>query len=208
MIDFQAVNDYLQQVQPRSEGLFAEMEAYGEEIRFPYIGPLVGRLLAFLTRLIGGRRVFECGSGFGYSALWFAQAVGPGGEIHCTDTSPEHAERARDFLTRAGVWERVRFDVGDARETLKHTPGRFDVILVDIDKKDYPSTLELTVPRLRPGGLLLTDNLLWDGDVLREEPQHEWTPAIREYTRLLFDHPELETVIVPLRDGLAVSRRL
>ncbi|MFQ5843935.1 MAG: O-methyltransferase [Planctomycetota bacterium] len=207
MIDFEAVHDYLGRVQPRSEGLCAEMEAYGREIGFPCVGPLVGRLLAFLTLTIGGRRVFECGSGFGYSALWFARAVGPGGEVHCTDTSRELADRAEEFLGRAGVWDRVRFHVGEARETLRNAPGPFDVILVDIDKKDYPSTLALTVPKLRSGGLLVTDNLLWDGDVLREEPEHEWTAAIHEYTRLLFDHPELETVIVPLRDGVAVSRR-
>ena len=81
------------------------------------------------------------------------------------------------------------------------------MILVDIDKQDYPSTLERTVPKLRPGGLLITDNLLWDGDVLRDAPNHEWTPAIREYTRLLYAHPALETVILPLRDGVGVSRR-
>jgi predicted O-methyltransferase YrrM len=160
-----------------------------------------------LTRMIGARRVFECGSGYGYSALWFAEAVGEHGEIWCTDTSPEHAAKAEEFLSRAGLWDRIRFRIGDANEILAETEGPFDVILVDIDKQDYPSTLERTVPKLRPGGLLITDNLLWDGDVLRETPNHEWTPAIREYTRLLFAHPALETVILPLRDGVGVSRR-
>ena len=207
MIDFQQVNEYLARVQPPSAGGAAEMEAYGLEIGFPFIGPLVGRLLAMLTRMIGARRVFECGSGYGYSALWFADAVGEHGEVWCTDTSSEHAAKAEEFLSRAGVWERIRFRVGDANDILEQTEGPFDVILVDIDKQDYPSTLERTVPKLRPGGLLLTDNLLWDGDVLREAPNHEWTPAIREYTRLLFAHPALETVIVPLRDGVGVSRR-
>ncbi len=207
MIDFEQVNEYLARVQPPSEGVTAEMEAYGLEIGFPFIGPLVGRLLAMLTRMIGARRVFECGSGYGYSALWFADAVGDRGEVWCTDTSTEHAAKAEEFLGRAGLWDRIRFRIGDANEILAETEGPFDVILVDIDKQDYPSTLERTVPKLRPGGLLITDNLLWDGDVLRETPNHEWTPAIREYTRLLFAHPALETVILPLRDGVGVSRR-
>ena len=207
MIDFEQVNEYLARVQPPSEGVTAEMEAYGREIGFPFIGPLVGRLLAMLTRMIGARRVFECGSGYGYSALWFADAVGDQGEVWCTDTSTEHAAKAEEFLGRAGLWDRIRFRIGDANEILAETEGPFDVILVDIDKQDYPSTLERTVPKLRPGGLLITDNLLWDGDVLRETPNHEWTPAIREYTRLLVAHPALETVILPLRDGVGVSRR-
>ncbi|MHC4472110.1 MAG: O-methyltransferase [Planctomycetota bacterium] len=201
------VEEYLARVAPESEGVLAEMEAYGRERKFPFIGPLVGRVLGLLAQTSGAKRVFECGSGYGYSAWWFATAMGPDGEVTLTDGSAENVERARDFLGRAGLAERCRFLEGEAVALLRETPGPFDIILVDIDKEGYPGSLEATVEKLRPGGLLITDNVLWSGEVAKEQPEGSAGRAIQEYNRLLYAHPELDTVILPLRDGVAVCRK-
>jgi len=206
MIVTEEVGRYLSAVAPASEGVLAEMEAYGAERGFPLIGPLVGRMLGLLARSVKAERVFECGSGYGYSAWWFARAVGPKGEVFLTDTSEENLEKARDFLSRDGLEGRCRFLHGDAVERLRESYGTYDVILVDIDKEGYPDSLDVTVPKLRPGGLLITDNVLWSGRVADEEETDAATEAIREYTRRLYADEGLETVILPLRDGVAVSR--
>ena len=207
MIVSESVEEYLAGIAPKSEGVLAEMEAYGRERKFPFIGPLVGRLLWMLARTSGARRVFECGSGYGYSAMWFADAMGSDGEIFLTDGSAENVERARDFLGRAGLADRCRFLEGEAVSLLRETDGPFDIVLVDIDKEGYPGSLDVTVGKLRSGGLLVTDNVLWSGRVAEVEPQSDATRAIQEYNRRIYAHPELDTMILPLRDGVAVCRK-
>ncbi|MEN8148745.1 MAG: O-methyltransferase [Planctomycetota bacterium] len=207
MIVDDSVARYLEEVAPASEGVLAEMEAYGAETEFPLIGPLVGRVLGLLARSIRAERVFECGSGFGYSAWWFAEAVGPKGEVFLTDLSQENLDRAKDFLARGGLDGRCRFLCGDAVEQLTASYGTYDAILVDIDKEGYPDSLAATVPKLRTGGLLITDNVLWGGRVADESETDDATEAIREYTRRLYANEDLSTVILPLRDGVAVSRK-
>lgn len=171
------------------------------------MGPLVGRLLELCVRLVGARRILELGSGFGYSALWLVRGLERGGSLLCVDGSAENAALAAETFRRAGIAERVGFEVADALAVLDRTPGPFDLIFNDIDKEQYPAALPKIVPRLRRGGLLLTDNLLWGGRVATEEPPASSTLAIGEYTRLLYASPELLTVIVPLRDGVGVSLR-
>jgi predicted O-methyltransferase YrrM len=207
VIVVEKVQDYLDHICPPSPDVLAQMERYGHDRGFPLIGPLVGRLLAVLARSISARRVFECGSGFGYSAHWFAEAVGPEGEVFLTDGSEENLDLARSYLGRAGLSDRCRFLPGDAMAGLKATEGPFDVILVDIDKEGYPASLATTVPKLRPGGLLITDNLLWSGRVAEPDPDLESTRAIQEYNLAITAHPALETVILPLRDGVGISRK-
>jgi len=207
MIVSEAVEQYLSNVAPASEGVLAEMEAYGAEREFPLIGPLVGRTLGLLARSVKAERVFECGSGFGYSAWWFAEAVGPKGEVFLTDLSEENLAKAREFLSRGGLDGRCRFLHGDAVGKLAESYGTYDAILVDIDKESYPGSLEVTVPKLRTGGLLITDNVLWSGRVADEAETDATTEAIREYTRRLYANEDLETIILPLRDGVAVSRK-
>ncbi len=208
MIVTHEVVRYLERITPESTGVLGEMEEYGRERRFPLIGRQVGRFLSILARSIGARRVFECGSGYGYSAYWFARAVGAGGEVTLTDGSADNLAKAREFLGRAGFAERCLFREGDALSILAETEGPFDLILVDIDKESYPASLEVTVDKLRSGGLLVTDNVLWDGRVAEEAPEEESTRAIQEYTRRLYEHSHLETSILPLRDGVAISRKL
>jgi len=149
--------------------------------------------------------VLELGSGFGYSALWFASAMGPAGQVVCTDGDPENRALALDFLSRAGLLDRVSYQVGDALSLLRAAAGPFDIVLCDIDKEGYPDALEPCVAALRPGGLLITDNTLWKGKVVGDQPGDEPTEAIRRFNRDLAEHPELTSIILPLRDGLTVA---
>jgi predicted O-methyltransferase YrrM len=201
------INKYLREIQSRRHPILRPMEAYAEKHGFPIIGPIVGRLLYQLTRLIGARRVFELGSGYGYTAVWFAQAVGPRGTVVMTDGDPKNSERAMRYLKRARLASRVRPLVGDALTLLAREPGRFDVILNDIDKWQYPEVFPLARKKLRRGGLLISDNMLWGGDVLRKRGDRN-SRGIQELTRLLFKASDFYTTLLPIRDGVTVSLKL
>ncbi len=203
----QDIEMYLGRAAPASRGVLQEMERLAEERRFPIVGPLVGRLLFLLARAIGGRTVFECGSGFGYSAHWFASALPARGRVHLTDGSADNCRLARDFLGRAGLLERVTIHQGDALEVLRDTAGPFDIVFCDIDKRDYPRVHPLFMPRLRPGGLFVCDNLLWQGKVAGPDDDPD-TRGVRDLTRLLYAEPGLHTVLLPLRDGVGISLRI
>jgi caffeoyl-CoA O-methyltransferase len=185
------------------------MEALGEQRRFPIVGPVVGRHLEVLARGIGARRVFELGSGYGYSALFFARAVGAEGEVHCTELSPENVELARGFLGRAGLWERVTYHREEATSALRRVGGTWDVVYNDIDKDGYPATVDLAYEHLRPGGLFITDNVLWSGRVLPgRDDGAAATRGVIEFTRRLMAHRGFLASINPTRDGVAVAVRL
>lgn len=196
---------YINSLLPAREKVLREMERYAERHDVPIVGPACGRMLYQLARLIKARRVFEMGSAIGYSTLWLAQAVGPKGTVYYTDGNPSNAARARENLRRAGVLSRVRLLVGDALELFKKVPGRFDFIFSDVTKTQYPEVFRLTVPRVREGGLFVTDNVLWSGRAARPaEPNDVDTVAIQEFNRTIYRARNLFTTIVPLRDGLAV----
>lgn len=201
------ISQYLADVTPDRDAIQQEMEAYAAENNFPIIGPLVGRLLFTLARAIGARRILELGSGFGYSAYWFAKGTGEDCRILCTEENPENIEKALAWLTRGGVAQKVEFRNGDALDLLDNVEGTFDIILNDIHKQDYPRALALAVPKLRRGGLLITDNVLWSGRILDDKPD-EATAGILTFNRLVYAHPELFTTILPLRDGVALTIKL
>ncbi|MFP4234801.1 MAG: O-methyltransferase, partial [Nitriliruptoraceae bacterium] len=143
-----------------------DMERRADALDFPIVGRAVGRFLELQARMVGARRVVELGSGFGYSAYWFAGAVSElSGEVICTDTDPANAELAEAYLRRAGRWGPVRYLVGDALEGLASVDGEVDVIYCDIDKAGYPEAWTAARERLRLGGVFLCDNVLWDGRV-------------------------------------------
>jgi predicted O-methyltransferase YrrM len=201
------IDEYLRSLTAPADEVRREMEQLGDAQRFPIIGPAVGQLCYVFARAIGARRVFECGSGFGYSTWWFAKAVGEEGRVFHTDGSLGNSTQARGFLTRAGLASRVHFEVGDARDILNRTEGPFDVIFNDIDKEGYPEVLPLVRQKLRVGGLFICDNMLWFGRVLApaEEPD---TRGIQELTRLLREATDFTTTTIPLRDGVSVSLRV
>ena len=168
------------------------------------MGPAVARVLQQVAMMINARTVFELGSAIGYSTIWWAQAVGNQGRVIYTDGDAKNAERARDYFTRAGVSNRIALHTGDALEYLSEQKQEFDIIFNDVDKEDYPRVLRLVAPRLRKGGLFITDNVLWSGRVAEKSPDAR-TKAILEFNRKLYDAPEFYTTILPIRDGLAIA---
>jgi caffeoyl-CoA O-methyltransferase len=207
------VERYMRTLQSRhDEEVLLEMEREAKERNFPIINRLCGVTVEVLARSVGARRVFELGSGYGYSAYWFARAVGRGGEVHCTDGDPANEEKAAGYLGRAGLWERIRFHVGDAVTTLGTVSGEFDVVYCDIDKDGYPDAWRAGRSRVRVGGLYICDNVLWYGRVADgysgEDRRPELTKAIREHNRLIADDTDYLSTIVPTRDGVMVALRL
>ena len=199
------VDDYLYSMLPPREAVLAEMEEYATEHDVPIVGPLVARVLQQLALMIGARNICELGSAIGYSTIWWAQAVGEGGRVIYTDGDAKNAQRAREYFARAGVSNRVTIHTGDALEFLSEQKQEFDIIFNDIDKDDYPRVLRLVAPRLRKGGLFITDNVLWSGQVAEKNPRDAKTKAILEFNRKLQDSPEFYTTILPIRDGLTVA---
>jgi len=200
-----AIDLYLHELANPADPILREMELLAAERSFPIVGPQVGQLLSVLAATVSAERVIELGSGFGYSAYWFARAVGPGGQVILTETSPERALEARTFLERGGLADRVRIEIGDALEIIETIGGEFDVVFNDIDKERYPLVLDRAAAALRPGGLLISDNMLWFGTVLDETPVDDSARGVKELTRLLYDSPDFRTVMLPLRDGVSVS---
>jgi predicted O-methyltransferase YrrM len=196
---------YINSLLPARDAVLRKMEGYARKHKVPIVGPACARMLHQLALLVRARRVFEMGSAIGYSTLWLARAVGPGGKVFYTDGDPANAERARAYLREAGMLGRVKIMVGDALESLKATPGQFDLIFNDVNKTQYPEAFKLAVPRVREGGLFITDNVLWYGRVARPAAADDAeTRAIQKFNRLVYKSPALLTTIVPLRDGLAV----
>ncbi len=205
-----SIEEYLHTLAPSQDPALQEMEERAKKERFPIIGPLVGRLCRQLACAVGARDVFEMGSGFGYSTWFFAQAVGEGGRVVHTDGSAERSNDAKKYLRKSGLEARVTFEVGDAIEILKKYPGPFDVVFIDIDKRGYPDALELARSRVRAGGFIITDNVLWSGRVLGEpgNEDNEDTAGVKRYTEEAFAAEDLMTTILPLRDGVAISLKL
>ncbi len=199
------VDDYLYSMLPRRDQVLAEMEDYATEHKIPIVGPAVARVLQQLAMLIQARTVFELGSAIGYSTIWWAQAAGEKGRVFYTDSDKKNAERARGYFARAGVADRIQIHIGDALEFLSEQKQEFDVIFNDVDKEDYPRVLRMAAPRLRKGGLFITDNVLWSGRVAEKNPTDARTKAILEFNRKVYDTPEFYTTILPIRDGLAVA---
>ena len=184
-----------------------EMERRADAHGFPIVGRAVGRFLELQARMVAARRVVELGSGYGYSAYWFARAVGADGEVVCTDTDPDNARLAENYLRRAGVWDRVRYHVGDALDGLAGVEGELDAVYCDIDKHGYPAAWEAARQRLRIGGVFLCDNVLWNGQVARSDQDAD-TRAIVAMTREVAQDPAFVSAINPVRDGVLVALRV
>ncbi len=199
------VDDYLYSMLPKRDEVLAEMEGYASEHNIPIVGPAVARVLQQLALMINAKTVFELGSAIGYSTIWWAQAVGDKGRVIYTDGDAKNTERARRYFDRAGVSNRITLHTGDALEVLSEQKQQYDIIFNDVDKEDYPRVLRLVSPRLRQGGLFITDNVLWSGRVAEKNPKQATTKAILEFNRLLYHSEDFYTTILPIRDGLAVA---
>jgi caffeoyl-CoA O-methyltransferase len=195
------------------EPVLLEMEQRAEENGFPIIGRLCGRALELAARSIEANRIFEMGSGYGYSAYWFSQATGPSGEIHLTDMDPDNERLALEYLGRAQLDGPIKFHVADAFEALDETEGEFDIVYCDIDKGDYPRAWETGRSRVRVGGFYICDNMLWSGRVT-DEPQEpdefrdSVAGAIDRTNRAIAADPDFRSSILPTRDGVVFALRI
>ncbi len=200
---------YLDGLVPRRPSEMERMEEYAKEHGFPIIGPAAGSFCYLAAKLAGAKRVFELGSGYGYSTAWFCRAVreNGGGEVHHVVWDKKLSQMARDHLKALGYEDLVRFTVGEAVEALRKAQGTFDVVFNDIEKQDYPASLAVIAEKLRPGGVLLVDNLLWSGRIFDASDRSEATEGVRELTRLVFNDPSWTASIVPIRDGVLLAVR-
>ena len=205
MITNPEIERYILNLLPPRDDVLAEIEAEAARRRIPIVGPAVGNLLALLVKTIRARRIFELGSAIGYSTIWLARAAGPDGEVHYSDGDPERAKEAGAYFARAGVAARIHVHVGDALTALQSTAGEFDFIFNDVDKEGYPAVLTAAPGRLRAGGLFVTDNTLWHGNVL--DPRDVAARAVVEFDRGVFQLPNFMTSLVPIRDGVTISLR-
>jgi caffeoyl-CoA O-methyltransferase len=200
------VEEYLADLLPKRDAVISEMESYAKQHDVPIIGPVVARMVYLMAQISGAKRIFEMGSAIGYSTIWLARAAGADAEVYYTDGNPTNAVRARGYFKRAGVEKCIQIMTGDAVTLIDQVRGVFDLIFIDVDKHQYPEALRKAIPRLRSGGLLLTDNVLWSGKVTRKSNDSQ-TRAIQQFNKLIYSSPELFPIIIPLRDGVAVCRK-
>ena len=188
------------------EPVLLEMEALAREKSFPIIDRLCGQVLEVMASAVGAKRIFEMGSGYGYSAYWFARATGADGEIHLTDMDPANEKLALGFLGRAGLDGPIDYHVSDAFSAFNSTEGEFDIVYCDIDKDGYREAWRLAKERVRVGGLYMCDNMLWSGRVA-EPDKDATTQGIDETNRMIANDPDWRSFILPTRDGVVIATR-
>jgi predicted O-methyltransferase YrrM len=207
LLTYEAAQKYITSLVPPREAELQAMEAYAEEHGFPIIGPACGYYCYQLARMLQAKSVFELGSGYGYSTAWFAKAIREnGGEVvHHTVWDEELSERARRHLGRLGSADLVQFHVLEAVEALRQIEGTFDIIFNDIDKEAYPASLPIIKEKLRSGGLLIIDNMLWHGRIFDKTDLSPATLGVHEFTKQITSDPDWIVSLAPMRDGMIVA---
>ena len=203
-----AIDEYIRSLIPKRDDVLREMEERASKNGIPIVGPVVGTLLFQLAKAIQAKRIFELGSAIGYSTIWLARALPPGGKIYYTDGDEQNARVAEDYFERAGVRDQIEVRVGDALTHFESVEGDFDFIFNDVDKDGYPAVYRKAAARVRPGGFFVTDNTLWSGRITDPAANDPETTAIREFNTLLCADMRFQTIVLPLRDGVAVALRL
>ncbi len=200
---------YLDSLVPARPAEMQTMEARARETQFPIVGPAAGYFCYLMARTIGARRIFELGSGYGYSTAWFARAVkeNGGGTVHHVVWDEELSRRAQKHLAVLGFDGIVQYQVSEAVQALRGAQGPFDLIFNDIEKQGYPASVPVIAEKLRPGGLLIADNLLFHGRVFDPADATPMTQGVRDFTRLIMADPGWISSVVPIRDGLLVAYR-
>ncbi len=203
------VREYLENLIPPRPAELMAMEEYAQREDFPIIGPVCGFLCYHLARMIKARRIFELGSGYGYSTAWFAQAVqeNGGGTVHHVVWDADLSLQARHHLHALGLEDVVQYTVGEAVSVLRAAKGSFDLIFNDIDKIGYPASLPVIKDKLRRGGVLIVDNMLWSGRIFAGGERSPDTQAILDFTKLITSDADWLVSIIPIRDGLLVATK-
>jgi caffeoyl-CoA O-methyltransferase len=206
-INYDKTQEYLASLVPPREPEMQKMEKYADTNDFPIIGAACGYYCYQLTRIIDARSVFELGSGYGYSTAWFAKAVkeNGGGVVHHTVWDEELSKQAVGHLSVLGYGDIVQYHIAEAVETLRQTPGTFDIIFNDIDKELYPDSLPVIKEKLRSGGLLIIDNMLRGGRIWDANNKEKATEGVRRFTRDITTDPDWIVSLTPTRDGMIVA---
>ena len=214
-INYDKLQEYLTTLVPPREPEMQEMEKYAEKNNFPILGPVSGYYCYQLARMMKAKSVFEMGSGYGYSTAWFAKAVKEtcteqgrsdgGSVVHHTVWDEKLSKMAVEHLSKLGYADIIQYHLAEAVETLRQTAGPFDIIFNDIDKEAYPESLPVIKEKLRPGGLLIIDNMIWHGQILDSNDHEKSTEAIRRFTRDVTTDADWIVSLAPLRDGMIVA---
>lgn len=204
---FEDIDAYLRKISPGGDKVLRSMEIYARRNGFPIVGPLVGRWLYQMALISRARKILELGSGYGYSAYWFSKAISRQGHIILTDMDESNRKRAFEYFRKGRLKSKFEFLIGDALEIAGRLERKFDIIFNDIDKEDYPATIELAAKLLTTGGLFITDNIIWDGLVYNKQAKDKATSGIRKFTRQLYADRRFFTTVMPLRDGLTLALR-
>ncbi len=206
-LDYDVIQTYLTSLIPPRPAEMQAMEAYAEKMDFPIIGPAAGYACYQAARMINAKSVFEMGSGYGYSTAWFAMAVqeNGGGVVHHVVWDEKLSGMAREHLAKLGYADIIQYQVAEAVETLRQTPGPFDLIFNDIDKQAYPESLPLIKEKLRPGGVLIIDNMLWHARIFDNNDHAAATEGVRRFTEQISRDPDWIVNLVPVRDGVIVA---
>ena len=209
-VTYEQIGKYHAQLSEHGDPVLLRLEEEARQERFPIIGPAAGKFCYLMARAIGAKRIFEMGSGYGYSTLWFAKAVreNGGGEVHHTVWSESLHARAKANIAEAGYTDLVQFHLGEAVGALREADGPFDIVFNDIDKDGYPASLPVMKEKLRVGGLILIDNMLWHGRIWDPSDQDESTEGVREFTRLLQEDKDFVFQLIPVRDGVIAALRV
>ena len=206
-LTYQATQDYLTSLVPPREQELQEMEDHAEKHNFPIIGPVCGYYCYQLARMIGAKSIFELGSGYGYSTAWFSKAVqeNGGGVVHHTVWDEELSKSAASHLLKLGFADIVQYHIAEAVESLRQESGSFDIIFNDIDKNAYPASLGVVKEKLRSGGLLIIDNMLWSGRIFDDKDISPATEGVREFTRRITTDKDWIVSLAPMRDGMIIA---
>lgn len=212
MIDFTyAIEEYLEQhTTPMDEvlhELYRETHLHAMNPRMAS-GPVQGRFLQLLCQLIQPKKVLEIGTFTGFATICMARGMGSDGLLTTIEANEEYEGVIRKYLAKAAVADRVRLIIGDAKEVIPTLEGGFDMVFIDADKISYPSYYDLVIEKLNPGGVILADNVLWEGKVLNVGTKERDTKAIQAFNDKVQNDPRVENVLLPLRDGLMMIRKL
>ena len=218
-MDVEDIERFVEATGPGHSEIQSEMADYAEEHGFPIIGPGAGGVLQMLARLTRARRVFEFGSGYGYSATWFLSGMPDAGEVILTEFDAEELDMAREFFERAGLSDRATFEEGDAVSIVDDHEGPFDLVLIDHQKHRYAEAFENVRAKVPPGGAIVADNIVSgpvdfdallahvaDGESIADADEH--TRGIADYLATVRGDPDFETVVLPVSEGIAVSVRI